>query len=212
GGYLRTAVQIADELLAGKKLVVYTEGAHFAKQDYSANRPGEFEEGRVVVLVDESSASASEILSGALQDWDRALIIGRRTFGKGLVQEQYAMPDNSALRLTIARYYIPSGRSIQKPYEDKEHYDLEVYERFENGEFFKDSIHSDTMVYFTKIKKRKVYGGGGINPDIFVPFDTLTNNVYSNRLRRRIPEFVYNYYSDHSADFEQYNSVKSFDS
>ena len=212
GGYLRTAVQIADELLAGKKLVVYTEGAHFAKQDYSANRPGEFEEGRVVVLVDESSASASEILSGALQDWDRALIIGRRTFGKGLVQEQYAMPDNSALRLTIARYYIPSGRSIQKPYEDKEHYDLKVYKRFENGEFFKDSIHSDTMVYFTKIKKRKVYGGGGINPDIFVPFDTLMNNVYSNRLRRRIPEFVYNYYSDHSADFEQYNSVKSFDS
>lgn len=213
GGYLRTAVFIADELLAGKKLVVYTEGAHFKRQDYTANRPGEFEEGKIIVLIDENSASASEILSGALQDWDRALIIGRRTFGKGLVQEQYDMADNSALRLTVARYYIPSGRSIQKDYEDKKAYHSEVYERYENGEYFSDSTINlkDTTVYYTLVNKRKVYAHGGISPDIFVPLDTVVNNLYANKLRRRIPEFVYSYYSNHSAEFEQYNAVESFD-
>lgn len=213
GGYLRTAVFIADELLAGKKLVVYTEGAHFKRQDYTANRPGEFEEGKIIVLVDENSASASEILSGALQDWDRALVIGRRTFGKGLVQEQYDMADNSALRLTVARYYIPSGRSIQKPYADKDAYHSEVYDRYINGEYFSDTTleMKDTTVYYTKLNNREMYAHGGIMPDVFVPLDTVVNNLYANRLRRKIPEFVYSYYSDHSANFKQYNSIESFD-
>lgn len=212
GGYLREAVFMADEFLDGKKLIVYTEGTHYKREDYTAGRPGEFEEGNLTILIDENSASASEILSGALQDWDRATIIGRRSFGKGLVQEQYSMSDNSALRLTVARYYIPSGRSIQKEYTDKEHYKTEVYERYEHGEFYsQDSIHNnDSLIYFTKIKNRKVYGGGGITPDIFVPFDTIQNNLYVNRLKRQVPEFVYNYYSDHVDNFKVYNSVENF--
>ena len=213
GGYLTTAVFIADELLAGKKLVVYTEGAHYKREDYTASRPGEFEEGKIIVLVDENSASASEILSGALQDWDRALIMGRRTFGKGLVQEQIDMADNSALRLTVARYFIPSGRSIQKSYADKNAYHSEVYDRYEMGEFFADSTGNnlDTTVYYTKINKRKVYAHGGIMPDIFVPFDTITNNLYANKLKRKVPEFVYSYYGNHTAAFQKFNSVESFD-
>lgn len=211
GGYLRTAVFILDELLAGKKMVVYTEGEHYEKEEYTTNRPGEMEEGKIVVLVDENSASASEILSGALQDWDRALIIGRRTFGKGLVQEQFEMADRSALRLTVARYFIPSGRSIQKPYSDESNYHTEVYKRYENGELFADSIHTnDTTVYYTKIKKRKMYGGGGIFPDIFIPLDTIKNNRYANRLKAFVPEFVYSYYSSHSKDFNQYNSIENY--
>lgn len=212
GGYLREAVFIADEFLDGKKIVVYTEGTHYDREEHTAGRPGNFEEGKLIILIDESSASASEILAGALQDWDRATIIGRRSFGKGLVQEQYPMPDNSALRLTVARYYIPSGRSIQKPYSDKKHYKTEVYDRYTNGEFYnEDSIpHLDTTQYYTKIKKRQVYGGGGITPDVFVPFDTVKNNIYANRLKRKVPEFIYNYYSNHQEEFKQYNSVENF--
>ena len=212
GGYLREAVFMADEFLAGEKLIVYTEGSHYKREDYTAGRPGEFEEGKLTILIDENSASASEILSGALQDWDRATIIGRRSFGKGLVQEQYNMADQSALRLTVARYYIPSGRSIQKAYADKDNYKKEVYARYAQGEFYnQDSIHNnDSLIYFTKIKNRKVYGGGGITPDIFVPFDTIQNNLYVNRLKRKVPEFVYNYYSDNADKFKSYNSVKSF--
>lgn len=212
GGYLREAVFMADEFLAGEKLIVYTEGLNYKRENYTAGRPGEFEEGKLIILIDESSASASEILSGALQDWDRATIIGRRSFGKGLVQEQFSMADNSALRLTVAKYYIPSGRSIQKSYSNKDDYQKELYNRYEHGELYnKDSIHNnDSLIFFTKIKNRKVYGGGGITPDIFIPFDTIQNNLYANRLKRRVPEFVYNYYSDHSDNFKSYNSVESF--
>ncbi len=212
GGYLREAVFIADEFLAGKKLVVYTEGTHYSREDYTTGRPGEFEDGDLVVLIDENSASASEILSGALQDWDRATIIGRRSFGKGLVQEQYSMADNSALRLTVARYYIPSGRCIQKSYADKDDYQKDIYNRFEHGELYtKDSIiNTDTTAYYTKIKHKKVFGGGGITPNIFVPFDTVKNNIYVNRLKRFVPEYVYSFYSNHTDDFKQYNSVATY--
>lgn len=212
GGYLREAVFMADEFLAGEKLIVYTEGTHYKRENYTAGRPGDFEEGKLSILIDENSASASEILSGALQDWDRATIIGRRSFGKGLVQEQYNMADNSALRLTVAKYYIPSGRSIQKVYSNKDDYKKEVFDRYQHGEFYsQDSIHNnDSLIYFTKIKNRKVYGGGGITPDIFVPFDTIQNNSYVNRLKIKVPEFVYNYYSDYSERFTPYNSVENF--
>jgi len=212
GGYLREAVFIADDFLSGKKLIVYTEGTHFDRQDYTAGKTGEFEEGNLVILIDENSASASEILSGAMQDWDRATIIGRRSYGKGLVQEQYSMADNSALRLTVARYYIPSGRSIQKSYSDKEHYKTEVYERYLHGEIYnKDSIHqNDTTAYYTKIKHRKVYGGGGITPDIFVPFDTIENYRYINQLKRKVPEFIYTIYSNNPEKFKQYNDINNY--
>lgn len=212
GGYLREAVFIADEFLSGDKLVVYTKGTHFKRQEYKAGRTDGFEKGTVVVLIDESSASASEILSGALQDWDRATIIGRRSFGKGLVQEQFTMADNSALRLTVARYYIPSGRSIQKPYDDKKHYKDELYERYLHGEIFnKDSIHqNDSIKYYTKIKRRIVYGGGGVIPDIFVPLDTIENNLYANRLKRKVPEFIYSIYSNNPDEFKKYKNVDKF--
>jgi carboxyl-terminal processing protease len=175
GGYLNAAVDMSDEFLDRDKLVVYTQGLKQSKSIAKASALGGFEQGKLIVLVDEYSASASEIVSGAIQDWDRGIVIGRRTFGKGLVQRQIPLTDGSMLRLTTARYYTPTGRSIQKPYKDGvDKYHKELEERFKHGELInKDSIHfPDSLKYQTLRLKRTVYGGGGIMPDIFIPLDT----------------------------------------
>jgi carboxyl-terminal processing protease len=178
GGYLSTAIDMANEFLGKDRLIVYTEGKHQARMNEYSKSAGVFEKGKLVVLVNEGSASASEIVSGAIQDWDRGVIVGRRTFGKGLVQRQFPLLDGSAMRLTVARYYTPTGRSIQKPYTngDKESYHADLIRRYNHGEMMSaDSIHfPDSLKYQTLLNKRIVYGGGGIMPDYFVPIDTLT--------------------------------------
>jgi carboxyl-terminal processing protease len=208
GGYLQAATSIADELISGEKLLVYTKGKAYDRQDYLAGKPGLFEKGDLCILINQGSASASEILSGAIQDWDRGTIIGRTSFGKGLVQEQYELKDGSALRLTIARYYTPSGRCIQRPYDkgSDEYYD-QVYHR---GYVHEDSIiSSDTTVYKTA-KGRRVYGGGGIRPDIFVPIDTGGESEYFYAVRSFIPEFVYKYSSQHADLLNRFKSEQDF--
>jgi len=186
GGYLGTAIQIANEFLNQGSLIVYTEGFNQKRDDAIATNRGEMQTGRLVVLVDESSASASEIVSGAIQDWDRGVIVGRRSFGKGLVQRPIPLPDGSMIRLTTARYYTPTGRSIQKPYEsgNLDSYNREVIDRFNRGEMISaDSIHfPDSLRYSTLVKKRTVFGGGGIMPDYFVPIDTARNSILLREL------------------------------
>lgn len=174
GGLLEAAFEIADEFLEADKLIVYTEGVKSPRKDYKATSSGLFEKGNLVIIIDEGSASASEILAGAIQDWDRGIIVGRRSFGKGLVQKAFKLPDQSEIRLTVARYYTPSGRCIQKPYDNPEEYETDIIKRYLKGELMnKDSIHlPDSLKYYTLIKKRVVYGGGGIMPDYFVPIDT----------------------------------------
>lgn len=187
GGYLSAAVGLADELLSNDKLLVYTEGRYYPKETYKASKKGVFEFGKLAVLVDESSASASEIVSGAVQDWDRGLIIGRRSFGKGLVQRPFPLPDGGAVRLTVSRYYTPSGRSIQKSYEEGvDAYRLEKYARYNSGELTNlDSIDLPDSLKFYTSTKRTVYGGGGIVPDLFVPIDTTKHSDYFNQLIRK---------------------------
>lgn len=185
GGYLNAATELADEFLAKDKLIVYMEGTHQKRTSDVSTAKGMFEEGKLVILVDEGSASASEIVSGAVQDWDRGLIIGRRTFGKGLVQRQFPMPDGSMIRLTVARYYTPTGRCIQKPYSngDQDEYNRDLIERYNRGEMMNaDSIHfPDSLKYKTLTTERTVFGGGGIMPDYFVPLDTTQYSEYSGR-------------------------------
>ena len=175
GGLLYASKVVADEFLSDDQLIVYSEGRRQPRQEYLADQKGIFEKGRLVLLIDEGSASASEILSGAVQDWDRGLIVGRRSFGKGLVQRPIDLSDGAQIRLTIARYYTPSGRFIQKPYEDSESYEKDAVNRYLRGEYMhKDSIRlPDSLLHRTKISGREVYGGGGIMPDIFVPLDTI---------------------------------------
>jgi carboxyl-terminal processing protease len=216
GGLMNEAVDITDEFLSDDKLVVYTEGLNVKRREYRCKRPGLFETGDLAVLVDELSASASEVLAGALQDWCRATIIGRRTFGKGLVQEQYSLSDGSALRLTVARYYTPKGRSIQRAYDKgKEKYLEEIVDRYENGE----AVHLDTSkVANGKIYKTvcgdSVYGGGGITPKIFVSLDTgrLHSNVSRLYISGLLNNFYYNYYILRRQEINKYNSASEFNS
>ena len=186
GGLLYGAKYIADEFLSDDKLIVYSEGRRQPKSVLKSEHKGNFEKGRLVMLIDESSASASEILSGAIQDWDRGMIVGRRSFGKGLVQRPIELADGGQLRLTIARYYTPSGRFIQKPYEDLDDYRRDYIERYEHGEMMhRDSIDlPDSLIHKTLLKKRDVYGGGGIMPDLFVPLDTMEFSEYYKKLSR----------------------------
>lgn len=184
GGFLDQAILIANDLLPDNKLIVYTEDRE-GRQQRQYSKSGSFPELEVVVLVDELSASSSEILAGALQDNDRGLVIGRRTFGKGLVQTQIPFADGSAIRLTVARYYTPTGRSIQKPYTngDEEAYQMDIINRYNRNEFFSaDSIHFDTSLRYTTPGGRTVYGGGGIMPDIFIPMDTTRYTAYYNKV------------------------------
>lgn len=188
GGYLSAATELADQFLTAYKLIVYTSGVHAEKKEYDATALGELEQGKLVLLIDEGSASASEIVAGAIQDWDRGVLIGRRSFGKGLVQQPFPLTDGSMIRLTTAHYYTPSGRCIQKPYLDGiDAYHKDYMHRIENGELFsKDSIiQNKTEKYLTKVTKRTVYGGGGIMPDIFVPLDTSKYYAYYNNLLRK---------------------------
>ena len=188
GGFLGAAYELANQFLDANKLIVYTEGTHSVRRDYNSTTRGDFVQGNLVILIDEGSASASEIVSGAIQDWDRGVLIGRRSFGKGLVQQQFPLNDGSMLRLTTAHYYTPAGRNIQKPYKDDiKNYRNEYLKRFENGEMFsKDSISfPDSLMKKTLVTKRKVYGGGGIMPDIFIPMDTSMYYRYFNNLVRK---------------------------
>lgn len=189
GGLLRAAIEMGDEFISGDRLLVYTEGRAFKREDYTARRglKGGFEEGRLIILIDESSASASEIVSGAIQDWDRGLIVGRRSFGKGLVQRPVSLPDGSVVRLTVQKYFTPAGRCIQKPYEEgKDDYYQDYAKRLERGEFFSASSiqFPDSLKYATQLAKRTVYGGGGIMPDVFVPLDTTENSRYFSDIIR----------------------------
>ena len=188
GGYLTAAIELADQFLTAYKLVVYTSGLHAEKKEYSATPLGELEQGKLIVLIDEGSASASEIVSGAIQDWDRGVLIGRRSYGKGLVQQPFPLTDGSMIRLTTAHYYTPSGRCIQKPYADGvDAYQKDYMHRIEKGELFsKDSVvQNKTEKFLTKVSKRTVYGGGGIMPDLFIPLDTSKYYVYYNTLNRK---------------------------
>lgn len=188
GGYLKTAIQLADELLDDKKLIVFTEGTKSPKQEYYTAVNGGFEKGKLVILIDEGSASASEIVTGAIQDYDRGLVIGRRSFGKGLVQKPFTLSDGSAVRLTIARYFTPSGRCIQRSYENgKDDYYKELSRRYEHGELMnEDSItFPDSLKFETINSKRTVYGGGGIMPDVFVPLDTTMYTDYFGAINRK---------------------------
>lgn len=204
GGYLRTAIEMADEFLPEKKLIVYTEGRSAPREDTYATSDGRFERGRLVVLVDEGSASASEIVTGAMQDWDRGLVVGRRSFGKGLVQRPVMLPDGSAVRLTVSRYYTPSGRCIQKSYEEgSEAYAQEKRDRFKKGELTSvDSIHTADTVKFFTVNKRVVYGGGGIMPDVFVPIDTTQSSDYFGQLVRKgvLNTYAITYVDAHRAE------------
>ena len=177
GGLLDQATSIAEEFLEKDRLMVYTAGTHSGRNDYNTQKRGSFADVQVTVLIDEYSASASEIVAGALQDWDRAIVVGRRSFGKGLVQSEIELPDKSALRLTTARYYTPTGRCIQKPYGDSSKYFNETHQRWSSGELFnQDKItHADTLKFYTP-SGRVVYGGGGITPDVFIPFDSTSTS------------------------------------
>lgn len=215
GGYLDAAIDVADEFINDNKLLVYTQGRKSKKEEYKSERPGVLEKGRLVVLIDESSASASEIISGAVQDWDRGIIMGRPSFGKGLVQEQFGLSNGAALRLTVARYYTPSGRSIQRPYDNgREAYEDAYLERLtDTNANAADSGVVKRKVYYSEVRHRKLYGNGGIQPDVLVPQDKLlfspalgyllSTNVLNN--------YVSNYYNAHLQQMKSYHNYNDFD-
>jgi carboxyl-terminal processing protease len=215
GGYLMSAVQIANEFLPKDRLIVYTEGRKSARQEYRSDGRGSYQKMPLVVLIDEGSASASEIFAGAVQDNDRGTIIGRRSFGKGLVQQPVTLHDGSMIRLTIARYYSPSGRCIQKPYSqgDSKEYEADILERYQHGEFFsQDSIHHTGPEYHTK-NGRIVYGGGGITPDIFVPEDTVDMTSYYKEasMSGLILQFAYTYTDENRQRLSSFKSMREME-
>lgn len=215
GGLLDQATRMIEEFLPDGKMIVYTEGLHTGKEEIKSSGNGKFREMEVVVLIDQSSASASEIVAGALQDWDRAVTVGRRTFGKGLVQHEIELPDRSALRLTVARYYTPTGRCIQKPYGDSIDYSNDFHERLMRGELtVADTTHYPDSLRYTTLGpfKRTVYGGGGIMPDVFVPLDSIYLNgvlgelAYSGLIR----EYSFNFIESKRKELAKYEDGKAF--
>lgn len=218
GGYLNSAIEMSNEFLDRGDLIVYTEGRTMDRNEATAYGNGKLKKGKVVVIVNQYSASASEILSGALQDQDRGVIVGRRTFGKGLVQRPFQFEDGSMIRLTVARYHTPSGRCIQKPYTkgDKKGYDMDILNRYNEGEFYSaDSIHfSDSLRYSTIKNHRTIYGGGGIMPDVFVPLDTTEYSNYNRDLVAKgiIVQYCIDYVDKHRAEIiKAYPTVHDFD-
>ncbi|MBE6285848.1 MAG: S41 family peptidase [Bacteroidales bacterium] len=216
GGFLNAAVDIANEFLDRENLVVYTEGRTTGRHDYMAQGGGRFLKGNVAVLVDETSASAAEILAGAIQDWDRGVVVGRRSFGKGLVQRPFELFDGSMIRLTIARYYTPSGRCIQKPYSDSIKYEDDLMRRYNSGEMSSaDSIHfADSLKTKTLRLGRTVYGGGGIMPDYFVPMDTTKYTAYHRALAAKgsIIQASLRYLDENREELvSKYRSIEEFD-
>ncbi len=216
GGYLQTAIELSDEFLPEGKLIVYTEGLRSPREDYYSTEKGALSTGKVVIMINENSASASEIVSGAVQDWDRGIILGRRSFGKGLVQRPFTLPDSSQVRLTTARYHTPSGRCIQMSYaEGVDKYYEAFRNRFKHGEAVSsDSIKfPDSLKYYTS-KKRVVYGGGGIMPDVFIPLDTTEFSDYFLDLRRKnaINLFVSDFVDNNRASLQgKYPDFKTYD-
>lgn len=218
GGFLNAAVALSEQFLDENKLVVYTEGRNSPRFDFFPTKKGEFRKGRLIILMDEGSASASEIVAGAVQDWDRGIIVGRRSFGKGLVQNQLPLPDGSMIRLTVARYHTPTGRVIQKPYNmgKLDSYYKDLSSRYEKGELFnQDSISfPDSLKFYTLQNQKLVYGGGGIMPDLFIPIDTSYYSDYYGKLVRKgiINQFVLSYI-DEQRDFlkKSYPKFDKFD-
>ncbi|HNX65469.1 MAG TPA: S41 family peptidase, partial [Bacteroidales bacterium] len=217
GGIMNSAVEIADEMLDPGKLIVYIKGLHTLRQDFRSTSLETLAGARVAILTDEGSASASEILTGAIQDWDRGIVVGRRTFGKGLVQNRFPLPDGSMIRLTVARYYTPSGRSIQTPYSDGvDKYYQKFYNRYLNGELLHaDSINlPDSLKTYTLVNRRPVYSGGGITPDVFVPIDTADYSEYYRDLVRTstITSFTLKYADVHRKELlARYSTFEKFD-
>ena len=216
GGYMDQAIKMANEFLSRGDMIVYSEGRAYPRYEAKANGSGRFQRDKFVVLIDNFSASASEIFAGAMQDNDRATIIGRRSFGKGLVQQQIPFADGSAMRLTVARYYTPSGRCIQRPYKmgEQDDYAQDLIDRFEHGEFFSaDSVHfADSTVYYTK-QGRQVMGGGGIMPDVFVGRDTTLYTPYFNIVSNRAYtyQFAYQYTNKHRAELNKYKDWQALE-